>query len=449
MEEVLEEIDAGEVAPLYLLWGEEFLVRRGADELVKRLVPDGAMGLNYSVLDGASPREVAMDLATLPLFPGRKVVLLRDPEFVAPKKGKGDGLAKSRDAWKAGRKKEAARRLLALLARAGWTAADVDPGNPRAPSPELWREELNVELAEADVQFLRDVVAFCAEEKITAPEGDDTALVELFAKGVPKGHSLVIAATDVDPKSALMKVARDIGRVIERKVAARLKDLDVKDLAAEVLRPHKKKLSAAAEELLKDRVGGNMRLLQSELEKLALYVEAATITDKDVSALVANAREEEFLELSDALQKRDLAAALEYAADAVGQGNHPLILLGAIASIVRTLLTNHERMRALSGGKPPRSFDDFKARLFPTIEKEAKAAKARVPHPYAAFMGMQAASRFTREELLRSLASCAECDLALKLGGGRLVVERLLWTVCGKAAPWDSGMETIRRENER
>jgi DNA polymerase-3 subunit delta len=96
-------------------------------------------------------------------------------------------------------------------------------------------------------------------------------------------------------------------------------------------------------------------------------------------------------------------------------------------------LGNHERLSHLSGGKPPRSFNEFEQRVFPKIEAEAKAAKAKVPHPYASYMGMQAATRYTRNELLGALVTCADADLALKLGGGRLVVERLLWTVCGAA----------------
>ena len=74
LEDVLEEISGGKEAPVYFLWGEEFLVRKGADDLVKRLLPDASAGLNFAVLDGASPREVANELATLPMFPGRKVV---------------------------------------------------------------------------------------------------------------------------------------------------------------------------------------------------------------------------------------------------------------------------------------------------------------------------------------------------------------------------------------
>src|SRR5215469_15350300 len=114
LEDVLEEVRAGEELPFYLLWGEEYLVRKAADELVKALLPPDLMSLNYSVLDAAGPRDVAQDLATLPLLPGRKVVLVRDPEFLAPKKGRGDGLKRARDAWRTGRQKEGARRLLAL-----------------------------------------------------------------------------------------------------------------------------------------------------------------------------------------------------------------------------------------------------------------------------------------------------------------------------------------------
>ena len=58
LEAVLADVKAGKVVPLYLLWGEEFLVRQGADALVKALVPDASPGLNFSVMDGASPREV-------------------------------------------------------------------------------------------------------------------------------------------------------------------------------------------------------------------------------------------------------------------------------------------------------------------------------------------------------------------------------------------------------
>src|SRR6266852_3404564 len=161
LEEALEELREGEEAPFYLVWGEEYLARKAADELVKALLPPELMSLNYSVLDAAGPREIAQDLATLPLFPGRKVVLVRDPEFLAPKKGRVDALGKARDAWRAGKRKEGARRVLALMARAGWTVQEIDPSRRGAPSARQWRQELNIELGDHDASFLKEVALFC------------------------------------------------------------------------------------------------------------------------------------------------------------------------------------------------------------------------------------------------------------------------------------------------
>ncbi|HME92276.1 MAG TPA: DNA polymerase III subunit delta, partial [Myxococcaceae bacterium] len=121
LDEALQEVRAGDEAPFYLIWGEEYLARKAAEQLVKALLPLNLMSLNYSVLDAVGPAEVAQDLATLPLFPGRKVVLVRDPDFLAPKKTRGDPLKRARDAWKSGKQREGARRLLALAARAGWS----------------------------------------------------------------------------------------------------------------------------------------------------------------------------------------------------------------------------------------------------------------------------------------------------------------------------------------
>ncbi|MFL5319967.1 MAG: DNA polymerase III subunit delta [Myxococcaceae bacterium] len=435
LQDVLADVGRGEPSPIYLLVGEEFLVRRGADELIKKLLPDAAAGINSFNMDGASPREVANELATLPMFPGRKVVFVRDPEFLAPKKSRGDGLAKAREAWKAGKRKEGARRVLAVAARAGWSAADIDPSSPGAPSAESWKDELNIDLADADVQFLKEVAAFCKDEKITAPESDLTPLTTLFDKGVPKGHVLVMAASDVDSKNPFVKLSEKKGVVIERAVADRLKDLDLSELAAETLKPFKKKLSRSAEELLKDRLGGNMRFVQSELEKLALYVEGPSIEAADVDLLVGRVREGEFSELPDALQKRDLNAALRCVHVAIDQGAHGLLLLGSIASAVRNLLQARENLSALVKGSFRMTFNEFKSDLFPTIEREGKAAKAKVPHPYVAYLTMQAASRYSRDELLNALIACADADVQLKSSGdSKLVIERLLFKMLSKNA---------------
>ncbi len=448
LEDALQDLDAGNEAPVYLVHGEEFLVRKAAEQLIAKLVPGGMNDLNLVPMDGASPKEIAAELATLPMFGGRKVVWLRDPEFLAPKKGRVDALGRARDAWKANRRKEAARRVLTLVARVGWSTAELDVKADGAPKPDDWERELGVSLAEVDIAFLKEVHDYCVAENVKVAGSDETALNEWLVKPA-RGQVLVIAATDLETKNPFVKLVEKHGHYIERKVASKLKDLDLGEFVAETLAPHKKKLAPGALEKLKDRVGGNFRLLQSELEKLALHSDNATISMRDVEMLVGHAREEEYLELSDALQKRNFDAALKYLEDAVARGNAPLQLLGAITGIVRNLLMNYERMAQLSQGKPPRNYNDFQARLWPSIEAEAKSSKGRPPHPYAVFMGMQAAQAYGRHELLRALVSCAEADLALKFGGDALVLERLIWALSGKAQVWQSSMHVIRRELER
>jgi DNA polymerase-3 subunit delta len=449
LEDALQDLEAGNEAPVYLLAGEEYLVRKAAEQLIGKLVPGGSADLNLVTMDAATPRDVVSELATIPMFGGRKVVFCRDPEFLAPKKGRGDALGRAREAWKANKKKEAARRVLALASKAGWGVADLDPSKSGSPSAGDWESELGIALAELDIAFLQEVKAFCEAENLTGPSGDDTVLIDWLGKRAAKGQVLVIATSDFDAKNPLVKLSKDKGFFLEFRVASRLKDLDLTEFVAETLAPYKKKLGPGALELLKQRVGGNFRLLQSELGKLALHSDAAVISSKEVDLLVGHAREDEYFELSEALQKRNFDDARRYVEDAVAQGSHPIMLLGSVASIVRTMAMSFERMTALSGGKPPRNYNDFQARVWPKIEAEAKAAKTKVPHPYAAFMGMQAAAGYGRQELLRGLVACAEADLALKLGGGTLVLERLLWTLCGKATAWESGMHLIRREQER
>ncbi len=442
MEEVLADLERHPAAPLYLLLGDEFLVRKGADDLVKRLLPDASAGLNHFVMDGASPREVAQELSTLPMFPGRKVVLLRDPEFLASKKGKAEGLSRARDAWKAGRRREGARRVLAVAAQAGWTAAELDPSVPGAPGADAWKEELNIELGEVDREFLREVAAYCRDERVTAPEGDVTPLCSEIERGLPPGHTLVLAAKDVEARSPLYKLAKEKGKLVERKVAEKLRDLDLSEIIPSVLKPLGKRLGRGAEQALKERVGGNMRLLQSELEKLAAYANGPVIEAADVELLVGRARDEEYFELMEAIQKRNLPAALRYVEDAVSHGAHGLMLVGAVAGIVRGLLENHGRLTRLCHGPFRMNFNQFKAELFPEIEREPRGPRGRAPNAYAVWMGMQAAAGFSAEALMDALVACADADLDLKSGSDgkfpkefspdRVVLERLLVSVLGR-----------------
>src|SRR5205085_1000495 len=77
-------------------------------------------------------------------------------------------------------------------------------------------------------------------------------------------------------------------------------------------RGYRRKLARDAELELKQRLGDDLRLIATELEKLALYAgDRAQITRADVEAIIAPVREEEFFAVGEAVAEGDLARALQ------------------------------------------------------------------------------------------------------------------------------------------
>lgn len=224
--DALEEIKAGKARPIYLVVGDEFLARRAADDLASALLPRREPGINLITLDAAAPRELVHELSTGSMFSPRKVVLVRDPEFLMPpRKGRVDGLTRARDAWKANRKREGARRLLGLLGAAG-----LDVGALRVVSEAAaarLSEALGVTLETADRNFLDEVHGYCRSEGLEVTAADDAALLELYRRGAPPEHFLLLVAEAIEARNPLVAWVREHGALLERKVAAKLKDLDL------------------------------------------------------------------------------------------------------------------------------------------------------------------------------------------------------------------------------
>jgi len=257
------------------------------------------------------------------------------------------------------------------------------------------------------------------------------ALLRFFQEGLPEKTHLLLTQAEWEMPSAFEKWLKVHAVVEHHAVASKLKDLDVDALVARSLEPFGKTLALEAKALLKMRLGGQMRLWVQELEKLALYTEKKRIEVEDVELLVVNVREEEFLELSEALQQRNHEKALAHVTEALSRGASPIMLIASIASVVRNLLLSRGRLSLLGeGGAFPKNYGEFQKRVWPKIE--AGAGQGKLPHPYAAFMGMSAASRFPAGLLQRLLVLCAQADLDCKSGKSQFAVETLIRHMCWK-----------------
>ena len=415
---LLAEAKAGKARAVYLLHGEEFLARKAAEELVDVLVPPSQRDFNLAILEAAaSPAEVARDLATVPMFRGTKVVWLRDPEFLAPKRAaKGDQLARLRELWEQGREKEAARRLLALAQKAGIDLAKA--------GPEQWESEAGLTPAPEDLAFCSAAAAYAAENGIVAPATDVAELERLLARGVPPGNHLIVSALALDGRLGLFKKLKDAGEEVSFKTSGREKR-DVGELCAEVLAPLGKRMSHGAVARIEALVGAaQVRLLHMELEKIALFVgDRKTIEAEDVDAVVERSHDVEFL-LTNSLEKRHLAGALEGLAQILEAGGGLPQVTASIGTCLRQLLAAREATRVT--GRVP----GFGAAASAWVQAYNEAG-VKMGNPNAAKFTAQAPARFSRDELVRGLHRAAALDLQVKSGGGRLDVERLLWELCG------------------
>ncbi len=445
LDAALAEISAGKARPFYLVHGEEFLARRAVEALCDALVPPKNRDLNFAQLDGAAGgREVAMNLDTVPMFRGTKAVFVDGADVLLAKRDLAKEFARAKELWnQPARRKDAARRLLSIVAPAGWTHRELDPDAPGAPSKTRWKKEVGFEPEADDKGFLSEVAAFAGEIDLKAPKDDLDALLRSLTNGPPKGNHLVLLCEEFDAKHPVAKLVTDRGLVIQRapEVAPKVRGiqgLDIGELCREVLEPHGKRITPAGMSLLKDRIGAAMRQLASELEKLALYTgDRKVIDERDVELLVAPLREEDYFELANALGDGNAARALKLLEDDLARGKFPLMIFGGLAGAIRRLALDAARLSRIPGALAGRELAsrDFEATVYPAL---CQLISDRAPHPFVAWNNYKRIRRHGTVKLLRALALCADVDQRLKRGANaQLELERIILALCssGPAEP--------------
>ncbi len=440
LEEALAEVRAGRPAPVYLLDGDPFLTLRAGREIAEALVPEAQRALNAVELDPATtPAEVAREVATGGLFGGRKAVLVAEPAFLTSREDAGEAFDRALRSWRDGRQRDGARRLVALAAKAGWTASDLDPSRQGAPGLAEWRRELGIDPEDpaAAEAFLEEAGRWAVERGLQAGKEDAAALEAVLGQGLPPGHVLVIAAGKVDGRLPLVKRLSAAGRrltlAVEKEGRWDEERPVLGPVLATLLAGTGKRVDREAEARLAALVGDDARALAAEVAKLAAYAgERKVITAQDVDALVTRVASDKFFALGNAVESRDLPEALGVLGRSMEDGLSAPQLLASLAGTLRRLLTEQERGRLAAPGRRLGSFEAWSAAVLPSISGEELGERK----PFGLWMKYQASQRFSRAELLDGLSALAEADLSLKTGGdGRVLLERCLLDLLSRREP--------------
>ena len=156
-------------------------------------------------------------------------------------------------------------------------------------------------------------------------------------------------------------------------------------------------LSPEAVRALEDLIGGNLRLLHSELEKLALYAAGRSILASDVARLVSGAREATVFVLVDAIIEGRPAQATRFAHQLQNQGERVPSLLAMLTRQVRLMLQAKE---LISLG----------------VEEDELTARLGLTSSFVLQKTREQSNRYTLQQMKQLYQKLLQVDLNIKTG---------------------------------
>ena len=467
-------------APVYLIFGEELLVKTAFEALLAFLLPVSKRSLNYTPFDGANENinAVIEQVNTFSLLPGTKVVAVRDSKVFYSKQDKRRLFENAKQAHANDDLQKAAANFLNLMGHLNLTFEDVDKAN-RHRSLDL-DSQSNV-----DAEWLDDVLAYCLENGLKVPPaaGDGKLLEQVIEKKFPKDNHLIITTDFVDKRKSLFKTIRANGVIIDCAVPKGVRRADkiaqasvLEEQLSAALRSSHKTMEKQAQTALFEMTGFDIRTISNNLEKLISYVgQRDTITLEDVQIVVERTKQDPIFELTNAVSDRSLANSLFFLKSLLSSELHPLQILAAITNQIRKLLMVKDFVESSHGsgwhaGCPYAFFqkhimpsiaaydlellnhlEEWETMLSKTTDSTtpapAKPKKKRKGKPstdltiaknpnnaYPVFLSLKKSDLYTKQELIQIVDYLFEVDFQLKSSAQNptLLLERLIMRICRK-----------------
>ena len=452
---IVKEIQAGKVRPVYLLCGEEqFLVETTLKQVLENLLSPETRDFNLNHLDGAevSMRDILSAVEVYPVMADWRVVVVNEATVFRRQKGPSSPeiIENAAEAAEEGNPRKAIALMVKVL---GVSAQDIADENSdfREAIHDLI-EENEGGLSPEDLEFLRDLPQITAQiddfQHISGAVDDTEILIEWLGGELPKESVLIFTVKgNVDGRSRLVKLIGRVGRYVSfaSLEPARSGQQDrVYQGVSRKLETFGKKISPSAFNLLQSRTGNDMHLIAEAIEKIIAFVgEKTRIDERDIETVIAQSSFENIFALTDALGKRSVSQALASLHSVLESGEPPIKVNALIARQIR--LTLQAKLLAECGELKPTvdrmNYQSFADNVFkPLAEKMSKylphAAQVNLlkQNPYAAYKVVQAIPFFNTDELVQGLEQTLEADVQLKSSqlDPECILEQLVYELCTK-----------------
>lgn len=197
--------------------------------------------------------------------------------------------------------------------------------------------------------------------KFVSVKAETERLVALLKKGLPAGVAFILLTDKVNKSTTFYKTFNAAGEVHVFDEPERDKEAEADFIprVERMLAARGLEMPRAVFSAFLDRTGYNLRQVENEIEKLALYVgDRRNVAAEDVRLMVAPMRESKFWEFADTFCAGGLADTLQVMRRMCEQGVSPVALIVGLENRLREIVVLSDCLKRgwahVSGGNWPR-----------------------------------------------------------------------------------------------
>ena len=449
---ILREIQANKVLPVYLLCGEEsFLIEGTLKQMLDHLLTPETRDFNLTFLEDTNItiREIISHADLYPVMSDWRVVVVRDaPFFKVQQRTTPITIVRNSFKIEITNPQKSISTLAKLLEVSPQQIAENHLNYANAADSLI--DELGTKLTDEERGFLERLPHIAQQLDTYATEVDDTddvdVLLEWLQGDLPKSSVLIFTVQgSVNERNRVLKAIETVGRYRSFDLVEAGPSLNRDPLYKKVtdkFAEFGKQITPRAFSLLRTRTGGDMHTVAEAINKIISFVgDKPQVDEQDVRNMVTQNTFDSIFDLTDAIGKRSIGQALKGLHEVLASGQEPIVVNASITRQFRfalqaKLIAERKELRNVHSRMP---FREFTANIFQPLAEEAGSALPKTAthnilkqNPYVAYKIFQTLNAFTIDELVTALEKSLDVDVQLKTSNpdATCILEQLVCELC-------------------
>ena len=449
---ILREIQANKVLPVYLLCGEEsFLIEGTLKQMLDHLLTPDVRDFNLSFLEGTDVtiREILSQVDLYPVMSEWRAVVVRDAPFFKTQQ-RTTPITLLRNAFKI--EVTDAQKCISTMEKILEVNSQqiAERHFDFINAADALVSELGTKLTDEERGFIERLPEIAQQLDTYAVEAsatDDVALLLEWLQGeLPKSSVLIFTVRGpVSERNRVVKAIEAVGRYrsfdpVEAGPSLNRDPLYKK--VSEKFAEFDKQITPRAFSQLRTRTGGDMHTIAEAINKIISFVgDKRQVDEQDVQNVVTQNTFDNIFDLTDAIGKRSIEQALKSLYEVLTSGQEPILVNATITRQFRfalqaKLIAEKKGLRPLRSRMP---FSEFTKNIFQPLAEEIKSLLPQSTthnilkqNPYVAYKVFQTLHAFTAEELITAIEKTLIVDTQLKTSDSDEtgILEQLVCELC-------------------